>query len=259
MRVKVLFVSGILLFSYAECSAKRPHSAKKQLKASKALNARKPFTSKEYVDRGIYYMDEVDDNDLAIRDYTKAIALDPKNIMAYCKRAEARLVNKEVYLAKQDIVQAEKINPRSAQVFFTKAALADKLGDMNLCMENLKNVLEIDPNHEETHLIRSMKYFFKMNDRLKGIEELESVIKTNPESINAYHVRGTFFVMERDNEKALQCYYKSADLAVAQKKKGKAQSALKRIKKLDPNSQRSRDLEKAIGNLPWLYGAIRKQ
>jgi len=96
----------------------------------------------EYANKGIH--------DKALTTYLKAIALDPKNPVAYHNIAGTYRDTGHLDLALENFHKAVELNPN---FIFTYRSLADmywRLGRYEECKENLLQILRLDPYDEKT-------------------------------------------------------------------------------------------------------------
>jgi len=94
----------------------------------------------EYANKGIH--------DKALAEYLKAIALDPKNPVAYHNIAGTYRDTGHIQLALENFQKAIQLNPN---FIFTYRSLADlywRLGQWEKCKENLLQILRMDPTDE---------------------------------------------------------------------------------------------------------------
>jgi Tfp pilus assembly protein PilF len=80
-----------------------------------------------YVNRGIAYM-EKGQHDLAIRDFSKTIEIDPSYIEAYLNRGITYLVQGQYDLAIRDYTRALEIDPRNANTYVHRCLAYSSLG-----------------------------------------------------------------------------------------------------------------------------------
>ncbi len=96
----------------------------------------------EYANNGIH--------DKALTTYLKAIALDPKNPVAYHNIAGTYRDTGHIYLALQNFQKAIELNPNFIFSYRSLADLYWRLGQYEQCKENLLQILRIDPRDEKT-------------------------------------------------------------------------------------------------------------
>jgi protein O-mannosyl-transferase len=96
----------------------------------------------EYANKGIH--------DKALTNYLKAIALDPKNPVAYHNIAGIYRDTGQIQLALDNFHKALELNPNFIFSYRSLADLYWRLGQWEQCKENLLQVLRMDPMDEKT-------------------------------------------------------------------------------------------------------------
>jgi tetratricopeptide (TPR) repeat protein len=96
----------------------------------------------EYANKGF--------NDKAIVEYNKAIALDPRNPVAYHNIAGSYRDTGHAQLALDNFNKAIELNPNFIFTYRSLAALYWQLGEWEKCKENLLQILRMDPQDERT-------------------------------------------------------------------------------------------------------------
>ena len=79
----------------------------------------------------------------AIKDYTKAIELDPKDVDAYAQRGFAKNNLYEYTGAVQDYTKAIELDPKFADVYYTRGCVKSELKDKTGALEDLSKAGEL--------------------------------------------------------------------------------------------------------------------
>jgi tetratricopeptide (TPR) repeat protein len=177
--------------------------------ALKALTITKKYyeipASDIYLNRGnsLFYL-----NDLkaAIKDYSYAIEIDQKNLMAFANRAEAKnkigdfksaiedytkaiAINNDAtfflkramsYMSLQEFRQALpdldwtiKLNPSIWDAYYMRAQVKGRLNDFNAAIADIDKMIELQPGNSEGYLMRGMTYSVYLKNPEKGCSDLQ--------------------------------------------------------------------------------------
>jgi len=105
-----------------------------------------PATAEAFVARGSSLLDRARIDD-AIADFSKALALDPKSLLALANRSIAHVWKGETALATADLNAAAAIDPRNAVVFRARGLLAMQVGKPADAVAAYTASLEIEPGN----------------------------------------------------------------------------------------------------------------
>ena len=176
-------------------------------------------------------LEEVGDKEGAIREYSKAIELNPSHIHAYKLRAILYHDAKKYDLALADIhVVINKISLPSAENYWLRGSILEALGDRKGAIQDFARAVEIDPtyllayqsrfgNYEITgnpdlmrsmvdslikHVLypwdKSLEYYqrgniwMRVGDYEEAFKEYTRAIEINPNNISAYEKRSRVYV-----------------------------------------------------------------
>ena len=149
--------------------------------------------------------------DQAIRDYTRAIQLDPKKWGAHRNRGIAYLELKRIDLAVADMSACIKLNPKNAYAYEIRGTLYQHLGKTALALADQETVLKLDPHFK--HLEMSEEYMileaFKQPEvaRLKvGRRRGGFPLQADAQGAMAYVNSGLTFQRRRKYEEAITQY-----------------------------------------------------
>src|SRR4030042_1797338 len=105
------------------------------------------MTAAEYIERGNVVFDK-GKYDEAIREYSKAIELDPDNAVAWNNRGLASLYKEQYDLAIADYSKAIELDPGYAAAWNNKGVALQNLGRNEEALECYNMALQIDPGYE---------------------------------------------------------------------------------------------------------------
>jgi tetratricopeptide (TPR) repeat protein len=133
-----------------------------------------------------------DDFQGALADYTRAIALDPKNSAAYANRGVLKYIQlNDMQGALADLNQSIATNPRYANAYNVRGVLKfAKLNDVQGGLADLNQAIAINPKYAEAYANRGGLKFLKLNDLQGGLADLNQAITINPKDATAYGNRG---------------------------------------------------------------------
>ncbi len=92
-------------------------------------------------------------------------------------------------LALKDYTKAIELNPETAEFYSNRGATYARLGDMQNALSDLTKSIEIDPNRSVSYMNRSLIYqSFSQWDMV--VEDLESYVRLNPYNANIWYELG---------------------------------------------------------------------
>jgi tetratricopeptide (TPR) repeat protein len=101
-----------------------------------------------YYRRGICY-EETNMIDLAINDYSKAIAINPNNADAYYNRGNLYLNTSDIIQAKRDYEKNIEIEPTAPKPYIALAYLLFKEQELNAAIYYYKKGVKLEPSYTE--------------------------------------------------------------------------------------------------------------
>ena len=90
----------------------------------------------------------------AIKHYTEALKLNPKDTNVYHNRALAKQKMGDFDGAIQDYTEALKLNPEDANVFYNRALAKQKMGDFDGAIQDYTEALKLNPEDAEAYANR---------------------------------------------------------------------------------------------------------
>lgn len=146
-------------------------------------------TAEEYLSKG---KDKADLGDFkgAIKDYNKAIELNPNYAEAYLSRGLVKSTLVDYTGAIQDFDKAIEINPSDAISYAARGFAKVFSGDSKGGIQDCNKAIEINPKKVEgPYLARGMAKA-NLEDYQGAIQDFNEVIEINPELALAYYGRG---------------------------------------------------------------------
>lgn len=122
-----------------------------------AARANEPTTSSDYVSRALVFLGR-DMRPEALRDYDRAIELEPTNVYAWANRAITRVQAGDYAGARADIVKSDAIDPRFGQTFIARGMLAEVENRPADAVAAYTSALKSEPGDDYSLLHRSASY-----------------------------------------------------------------------------------------------------
>lgn len=101
--------------------------------------------SDAYSNRGAYRK-ALGQLDLALADYTQAIAIDPSNMMAHVNRATILERRGQSELAREDYIAITRFKPRIAEEFLSRGQAFQRLGDQKAALDDFDRAVKESPS-----------------------------------------------------------------------------------------------------------------
>ena len=127
--------------------------------------------------------------DLAIKDYSEAIRLKPSNAVCYDNRGDAYMKQGQYDLAIADYSEAIKLDPDSAAYYNDRGFAYYKKGQYDLAIKDYSEAIKLKPDSTTYYNNRGNAYYNKGQYDL-AIKDYSEVIKLNPDSAICYNNRG---------------------------------------------------------------------
>jgi tetratricopeptide (TPR) repeat protein len=150
----------------------------------------------------------------AIKDYKKAIKIDPVNINAYINRGNAYFAKQSYPQAIADYTRAIKIDPQYSLAYLSRgiAHLQFQYGrKFSKAIEDFSKVLDLDGPDAGTYLLRGNAYYSDGEYR-QAINDYSKALEINPDLINAYNNRGRVYGEIGELDKAINDYSKAIEI-----------------------------------------------
>jgi tetratricopeptide (TPR) repeat protein len=141
-----------------------------------------PDAAFRYVDRGgAYYLGNRKNQ--AIRDYSRAIELDPKLVPAYERRGDAYIAKKQEALAEADYKTAAKLSLEKGIEFAEK-------GEDEKAIRAFNRGIKRETEYSSTIFYHRGLVYDKKGDYEKAVSDYTKAIKRNPGYGEVYQRRG---------------------------------------------------------------------
>ena len=139
--------------------------------------------------------------DLAIKEYTQAIQLDPNLALAYNNRGLIYDEQGKYDLALADYNQALEIDPNLALAYNNRGIVYYQQGKYDLALAEFNKALEINPEDDKSYYNRGLVYGSQGKYDL-ALSDFKKAIEINPELAEAYQYVGVVYTEQRNIEAA---------------------------------------------------------
>jgi tetratricopeptide (TPR) repeat protein len=157
-----------------------------------------PQYADAYYYRGRAYYN-MNNYNLAVKDFTQAITINSQYADAYCHRGRAYYDMKNYDFAIADLTQAININPQYAEAYYYRGRAYYDMKNYNLAIEDFTRAININPQYAEAYYYRGRAYYDMKNYNL-AIEDFTRAIEFEPQYTDAYYYLGrAHFNMENYN------------------------------------------------------------
>ncbi len=165
--------------------------------------------------RGIIYRAEGKEEE-ALADFSKALAMQPKDPVSLLQRAEISLGRRDIKSAKRDLNEAIRVEPRVADsvaavrvrcyIAVEEGRLADAINDMNLIVQ---------ANPDDAFWILQLANLYLQDKRpRKAIELATGVLKRDPENVSALRTRADTLLGLGDHAAAIKDYERAIKVGI---------------------------------------------
>lgn len=129
---------------------------------------------------------------MAIKDISKAIKLNPMVAEAYNNRGNAYFALSNYELAIEDISNAIEINPMYADAYYNRGNIYHAMGNHHLSIKDLSRAIELNPQFGDAYNNRGNAYYALGNYQM-AIKDINKAIAFNPLNADAYYNRGVVY------------------------------------------------------------------
>ena len=163
-----------------------------------------------YRGRGMAYA-KLGNYSQAIFDYNKIIEMRPKNAEAYNKRGMAYAGLDNYRQAILDYDRTIELIPGNADPYNNRGTAHYQLGDLRQAILDFDRAIEINPKHEAAYSNRGIVYASLGNNR-KAISDYDKAIEINPRNAVAFYNRGLAYGKLGENRRAISDYDRATEI-----------------------------------------------
>ena len=177
---------------------------------TKAINENENYAD-AYFERAYMYQVYLNQKELALTDYNKAIKLMPKFPEAYNNRGILYYEYGEKGKALDDYNKSIELKPDYADAYGSRGVLYDDLGEKDKALADYNKAIELKPDYAEAYINRGILYF-NSGERDKALADYNKAIELKPDFAGAYNSRGILYQNSNEKDKALVDYNKAIEL-----------------------------------------------
>lgn len=163
-----------------------------------------PLYAGGYNDRGAAFA-KVGNYSQAIEDYTKAIGINPKFASAYYNRGAVHYKLGNYSQAIKDYTATIEINPWYGNAYNNLGIAYSDSGNYGLSVAVFTKAIEIDPKNAETYYNRGLTYYY-LKSYDKAVNDFSKAIGINPNHAGAYANRGAAYSEIANYSEAIMDY-----------------------------------------------------
>jgi tetratricopeptide (TPR) repeat protein len=172
--------------------------------------ALEPLYADAFHNRGIHFKND-NKYDQALNDFSKAIDLKPNYVEAFNNRGTVYNIVEKYELALKDFQKAIELRPNNTKAYFNSGIVYQKLEQPEKAIASFSKAIEIDPMYIKAYENRGMAYI-KENRNAEALSDLNKSIEIDPEQPNLYNNLGTLYYHEKKYTEALSNYSKAITL-----------------------------------------------
>lgn len=150
-------------------------------------------------------------NEEVIKDFDKAIELNPNNSEAYNNRGNAKAYLEFNEEAIKDYDKAIELNPNSSEVYNNRGNVKNNLGLYKDAIKDFNKAIELNPDYSNAYSNRGISKH-KLEKYKEAIKDYDKAIELNPNNSEAYNNRGTAKANLGNNEEAIKDYNRAIEL-----------------------------------------------
>ena len=155
--------------------------------------------------------DELGHHEEAIKDYDKAIELNPNNANVYSNRGNAKNRLGRYEEALKDLNNAIELNPHLFQAYNNRGATKGKIGHYEEAIQDFDKAIDLKPDYVNAYNNRG-----NAKDELgrheEAIKDYDKAIDLKPDHADAYNNRGSAKYKLGHHEEAIKDYDKAIEL-----------------------------------------------
>jgi tetratricopeptide (TPR) repeat protein len=141
--------------------------------------------------------------DAAIADFTEAMRLDPKMVVAYENRGQVYITHKNWDPALRDFSDALKLDAKYAPLYFKRTQIHLGRNDLAKAMDDVNAGLALDPKNHHALLVRGNIHMDR-HDLDKALADYTKAIELNAKFPEAYFQRAVLHAAKKEHDKALK-------------------------------------------------------
>ncbi len=167
-------------------------------------------TALDYSDKGYKFYKEKQ-YEKAIKEFDKAINIDPDYVYAYVSRGNTFFALREYDLAFEDYTDAIDIEPRNGIHYYNRGNTYNGLQMYDSAIADYNKAISLKPGYAFAYFARGISYG-NLKDRDKALQDYNKAIILKPDMLNAYNSRGLNYVFRGEYDLAINDFKKAISL-----------------------------------------------
>lgn len=172
---------------------------------------RKPDYHEGHYNLGILYSDHLQQPNQAVKKYSDAIALKPKEPKYFIARGTVLGQLKKYSEAEADFAKALELDPQSARAFENRGVIRTDQKQYQDAIADYTKSIEHDPNNPNTYVSRGAAYSFT-EDHTAAIADYKTALEMSPNNAQAYFNLGVSQFKTGDKAAACASWRKASNL-----------------------------------------------
>jgi S1-C subfamily serine protease/Flp pilus assembly protein TadD len=169
-----------------------------------------PKNASAYASRGWAWFLKGEYN-IAIKDFDEAIRHDPRDAGTYLKRGKAWYFKEAYDKSIKDFDETIRLDPKDAHAYFCRGNAWWEKEDYDQAIRDYDQAIRLDPSTSSIYTMRGINWFFKQNFA-KAIKDFDEAIRLDPKDASAYYFRGYSWKGKNDDTKANRDLRKASEL-----------------------------------------------
>ena len=171
-----------------------------------------PWNVTAFADRGLLLSRYESQYNLAIADFSQALALSPDNVAVLTLRGDTYAAQGKFGAALVDLDRAVQFSPRTAEIYVHRAAAFARQGVTDKALKDYEQALALDSENVDALLSRGALQATSGNAR-DAIADLDLALKIRPNNATALYNRGYAQFVARNYAAAVLDYSAAIDLS----------------------------------------------
>ncbi len=153
--------------------------------------------------------------DLALADFTRAIAINPEHFGAYNNRATVLMSKRQYAQALPDLDSAIALNPESWEVYVNRGAIHTVLGRHDRAIADYSAALEIKPDNAWAFNNRAYAHMLN-GEPDKALADIDAALALDPDNARMHHSLGEIYFYAGQEDRATEAWETVCRLASAE-------------------------------------------
>lgn len=145
------------------------------------------------------------DHEAAVKDFSKAIGLNPLDSMGYVNRGHAWSVKGEFDSAIRDFSEAIRLDRKDAAIYFGRGTARASIGKYDGAIEDFSDVIRLDAHNTMAYVHRASAWC-NIGDYDSTIKDCTDAIRLDLNNATAYSIRGYAWRSKGDCDAAIKDY-----------------------------------------------------